>query len=72
MASLPRQNGGGCRRAQQAYHRCPEELIFGVVLAEQKLGVALGGPGSLHLHHHLVVLQNSLWGGGEREILHTV
>lgn len=44
---------------QAAYHWFPEELVLGVVFAENEPGVAFEGPGCLNLQHHLVVLQTS-------------
>lgn len=45
-----------------AYHRLPEELVLGVVFAENEPGVTFEGPGRLNLQHDLVVLQTSLCG----------
>lgn len=52
---LHTQKAGNMLRA--AYHWFPEELVLGVVFAENEPGVASEGPGRLDLQHHLVVLQ---------------
>lgn len=43
-----------------AYRRLPEELILGIVFAENEPRVTLKGPGCLNLQHDLVVLQAPL------------
>lgn len=47
---------------QAAYHRFPEELVLGVVFAENEPRVTFERPGRLNLQHNLVVLQTPLWG----------
>ncbi len=48
---------------QAAYHWFPEELVLGVVFAENEPCVTFERPGRLNLQHNLVVFQASLWGG---------
>lgn len=43
-----------------AYHWFPEELVLGVVFAENEPRVTFKRPGRLNLPHNLVVLQTSL------------
>lgn len=50
------------------YHRLPEELVLGVVFAEDEPRVTFKGPGSLNLQHYLVVLQTPLCGRHERQL----
>lgn len=49
-----------CNMLRATYHWFPEELVLGVVFAENEPGVAFEGPGCLNLQHHLVVLQTPL------------
>lgn len=50
-----------CRDTLQvSYHGFPEELVLGVVFAENEPRVTFEGPGRLNLQHGLVVLQTSL------------
>lgn len=52
----------GAHSQRAAYHRLPEELVLGVVFAEDEPRVTFKGPGSLNLQHYLVVLQTPLCG----------
>lgn len=45
-----------CNVLRAAYHWFPEELVLGVVFAENEPGVTFEGPGCLNFQHHLVVL----------------
>lgn len=54
ICALRALTAGNMLRA--AYHWFPEELVLGVVFAENEPGVAFEGPGRLDLQHHLVVL----------------
>lgn len=43
-----------------------EQFVLGEVFPEDEAAISAHGPGSLHFHHGLVVLQTPLWGQGQK------
>lgn len=60
------------RRGGASYRRLSEELILGVILAEDETRVGLDGPAGLNLQHRLVVLQAPLWADARARLVQSL